>query len=775
MLGRHIGPEVIDCLQSQAADCSRRQLAAVLCRDLQWVGPGGKWQISVAMDALAQLSRRGALNLPPARPRPGVLSTALPAQGPAAVEVPAVECALAQVQPIELVVVSNRRSREYGIWRQLLREHHYLGAGPLCGHQLRYLIKGACGWLGAAAFSAAARRVADREKWIGWSEEARRENLPLVISNSRFLILPQVRIANLASHVLARLSQCVAQDWQERFGYRPELLESFVELGRFRGTCYQAANWKLVGVSCGRGRQDRAHAQGVAKKLLYVYPLRDDFRARLCQLREKRRLAPPAPAAPPEPPRAPQSWMEAEFGAVALPDERLKRRLQSLAADFFARPGMNLPQACGSRAKAKAAYRFFDHKAVNLNTLLAGHYQATRLRAAKERVILAVQDTTELNYSAHPATEMLGPLTDKPRVVGLLLHETIAYNLEGTPLGLLDTQCWARDPDEPGKRKQRYELPIAAKESSKWLVSHAAASRLQEQCPGNLIVSVGDREADIYELFVQAQQRPQAAKVLVRARQTRQLAEAAPGQSDLWQSVQQSPKAGDIELSVPRQKNRPARLARLEVRFLEVTLQAPKRKPKLGEVRCWAICAREITVPPPGVEPVEWLLLTNLPVLTFAEALEKIQWYALRFQIEVYHRVLKSGCKIEQRQLGNAERIEACLAINLVVAWRIAHLTKLGREVPDLPCTVYFEEAQWQALLIYATKQLPPAKPPSLRELVRLIAMRLGGFLGRKSDGEPGATVIWRGLQRLDDITQMYCAVRGLLWVPPTLRELDSG
>jgi hypothetical protein len=262
--------------------------------------------------------------------------------------------------------------------------------------------------------------------------------------------------------------------------------------------------------------------------------------------------------------------------------------------------------------------------------------------------------------------------------------------------------------------------------------------------------------------------------VLVRARQARRLAEPSAEQTELWQSVRQSPPAGTIELRVPRQKNRPARTAQLEVHFLEVTLRAPKRKPELGAVHCWAICARETTVPPAGVEPIEWLLLTNVPVRTLAEALERIQWYALRFQIEVYHRVLKSGCQIEERQLGNAERIEACLAIDLVVAWRIAHLTKLGREVPDLPCTVYFEEAQWQALLVYATHQLPPAQPPNLQEMVRLMAMTLGGFLGRKSDGEPGATVIWRGLQRLDDITQMFCAMRRLPWVSPTSRELDS-
>ena len=211
----------------------------------------------------------------------------------------------------------------------------------------------------------------------------------------------------------------------------------------------------------------------------------------------------------------------------------------------------------------------------------------------------------------------------------------------------------------------------------------------------------------------------------------------------------------------------------MAIRFGAVELKAPKRKPGLGSVRLWAIAAEEVGAPA-GVETIQWYLLTTVGVESLEQAVEKLRWYALRFQIEVYHRTLKSGCKIEERQLGQAERIEACLGIDLVVAWRIAHLTKLGRELPEVPCTVYFEEAQWQAMLVYATGQAPPAQPPSLREMVRLVAVHLGGFLGRKSDGEPGAETIWRGLQRLDDITRMWCAMRGVRWVNPTEAELGE-
>jgi len=399
-------------------------------------------------------------------------------------------------------------------------------------------------------------------------------------------------------------------------------------------------------------------------------------------------------------------------------------------------------------------------------------------------VILAVQDTTELNYSAHPATELLGPICDKQGVIGMLVHDTMAYTIQGTPLGLIDVQCWVREPDSPPKREQRYELEIEQKESSKWLVSWQAAQRLQQQCPQSMVVSVGDREADIYELFVQAQNQPGSAKVLVRARQERVGSSQEPEDavdaqeqplSGVWELMAGRAADGKIILELPRTPKRKAREAQVEIRYAPVELQAPKRKKHLGPVKMWAVTAVEVGAPA-GEEPVEWRLLTTVEVGSFAQALEVVQWYALRFQIEVYHRTLKSGCQIENRQLGNADRLEACLAIDMVVAWRIVHLTKLGREVPEVPCTVFFEEAQWKALVAFVTEdRRPPPKPPTLREATRMMAMGLGGFLGRKSDGEPGTETIWRGLQRLDDITRMWVVmVERRSWTSPTERELNS-
>ncbi|MGB1110001.1 MAG: IS4 family transposase, partial [Gammaproteobacteria bacterium] len=303
----------------------------------------------------------------------------------------------------------------------------------------------------------------------------------------------------------------------------------------------------------------------------------------------------------------------------------------------------------------------------------------------------------------------------------------------------------------------RHERPIEEKESQKWLNSHAAVSALRaEHCPETVVVSVGDREADLYELFMAATEQGDGAHVLVRAERTRRMVQ---DHGKLWEFMQSQPVAGIQYLGVPRRGKQAARTARMEVRFAPLTLQPPRRKRELPSVGpLWAVWTREVGTPE-GVKPLEWMLLSDMAVTDLAQACERLAWYAQRWQIEVYHRTLKSGCRIEERQLGQADRLEGCLAIDMVVAWRIFHLAKLGREVPEVPCTVFFEDAQWKALHA-RVRQSIPAQPPSLREAIRLVA-GLGGFLGRKSDGEPGTQTLWRGLQRLDDITEMYLFFSG--------------
>ena len=751
--GRVFRDEIIERIRTTLQDeptLSRAALARRVCEWLDWKSPNGRFQCMSCRVALLKLHRQGLITLPaPRRQVPAVACRPARGEGPS----PAVVTAsVEQLQRVDLVPVGGR-SELARLWNELVATYHYLGYRPLVGAQQRYLIGSEHGWLGAVGFSAAAWHLGPRDAWIGWSGAARAAHLREVVCNSRFLIVPGVAVANLASKVLALCAQRLPADWQAVYGYAPVLLETYVERDRFAGTCYRAANWIQVGSTQGRGRQDRRHAYGVPVKDIYLSPLRADFRNVLCQAPAVVPARPqrPAPRTPPPPP--PQDWAEEEFGAVRLGDARLRRRLLTMARDFYAHPQANVPQACGSRAKTKAAYRWFDHEAVTMQHILASHYAATAQRVRQQSVVLAVQDTTSLNYSTHPATEGLGPMGTRPEgVVGLLLHPTLALTPEGVPLGLLDVQVWARDPAEFGKRHRRYELPIEQKESHKWLHSFEAVAKVQAQAPTTTLVSVGDREADVYELFQLAASQPGHPKLLVRAERDRLVAE---GHEHCWAYVARQPLAGVQALHVPRHPGQPARVAQLEVRCAAVVLRPPRRKPKLGPVRVWAVQARE-AAPPPGVEPVEWLLLTTLKVDSFAQATEKLAWYTQRWHIEVYHRTLKSGCRIEQRQLGTAERLENCLAIDLVVAWRILHLTKLGRETPEAPCTAVLEDHEWKALyaFVHQTPQVPPA-PPSVREAIRMVAS-LGGFLGRKGDGEPGTQTLWLGLQRLDDIATAW-------------------
>ena len=747
--GQEFSDEICDRIQATIElepTISRRALSLRVCEWLNWNSPNGKPKEMSCRVALLKLHRGGHLSLP----EPGIRPWTVIEAERSTLSLPEIEslcCRLETLGEIKLVLVESKNRPFSRLWNEWMETYHYLGAGPLCGAQIRYLIQSsAYGWVGGLAFSAAAWRVAPRDRWIGWSEKAREANLGKVVCNSRFLLVP--RIPHLASHVLSMSARRVKQDWFKRYGVRPVLLETYVEQDRFEGICYRAANWFDVGSTQGRGRQDRDRTYSSPIKKIYLSALEPDARRVLC-----REAQPEEGGCEWPPKRLSADWAEEELGQSDMGDQRLNKRVVSIARVFYARPQANIPQACQTRAETKATYRFLGHPETSMEKVLASHYEATLDRIRREEVVLAVQDTTTLNYTAHPATENLGPIGYRRNGgFGLLVHDTMAFNREGTPLGLLDVQCWARDEKDFGKRKRRHEVAIEQKESYKWLVSFQKISEAQKQCPKTILLSVADREADIYEFFELALGNPSRPKLLVRAEQDRLLAE---GQGHLWEKMARQDTAGFQEIRVPRQKNRPARVARLEVRFGQVTLKPPTRKKSLSELTLWAVWAREADVPAEG-ERIEWMLLTTLPVTTFEQAIEKLAWYTIRWGIEVYHRTLKSGCKVEERQLGHADRIETCLAIDMVVAWRIFHLAKLGRETPDVPCTVFFEEAEWKAMVAHITQNPKPSDPPpTLREAMRMVAS-LGGFLGRKRDGEPGTKSLWLGLQRLDDLSSMW-------------------
>jgi len=372
-------------------------------------------------------------------------------------------------------------------------------------------------------------------------------------------------------------------------------------------------------------------------------------------------------------------------------------------------------------------------------------------------VVLAVQDTTELDYSHHPATKGLGTLHRKKQQ-GMLMHTSLVVTPERIPLGIIHEQIWSRPVAEFGKKQKRKKVPIEEKESQKWLTGLEAASQMQKQLPETKVVSVCDREADIYELFALSVSLSQG--VLVRASWNRKVEHP---ENHLWSFVESQPVAGTLSITVPRKDKQPVRQAELSVRYVKVTLHPPNRpKPKeLDPISLWAVLVCEED-PPEGVKGISWLLLTSVPVDSLQEACERVQWYTCRWLIEIFYKILKSGCRVEERQFATVANINRYLALDMVVAWRVLYLTMVGRETPDMPCTAIFDPYEWQSLYCFIHKcKTPPDKPPTLQQVTRWIG-KLGGFLGRKGDGHPGVVVLWRGLQRLSDIANTW-----LIFNPP--------
>jgi len=453
-------------------------------------------------------------------------------------------------------------------------------------------------------------------------------------------------------------------------------------------------------------------------------------------------------------------WAVAEFGHAELDDDRRTDRLLMIATAFAHQPTAPLPQACGPGGATQGAYRFFENESIAPEAIREAHEQATVERVRAHSVVLALQDTTWLNYSTHPQTEGLGTIgTRRQNIIGLLLHSTLALTPSGLPLGLLHTAVRARDPKAAGAARQRHTKPITHKESHKWLDSLSACQQVAAHCPETLLVNVADREGDLYELFAQALGPTEAPPVhlLVRSRHNRRLA-GAPRL--LWDAVGRRRSSGQVKVWVGRRGQQPARLATLAIRFTQVTLAAPARQTVPAPLTLWAIEAREMR-PPKGASPIRWQLLTTLPVTSLAAAGEKVGWYAQRWQIEVIHKVLKSGCQIEQRQLETAARLERALAIDQVVAWRVLALCKAAREEPAAAVSAWLGQAEWEALWCHVQQRTtPPPTPPGVRQAVRWVA-QLGGFLGRKGDGEPGPLTLWRGLHRLNDLTAMWRLCHG--------------
>lgn len=425
---------------------------------------------------------------------------------------------------------------------------------------------------------------------------------------------------------------------------------------------------------------------------------------------------------------------------LALRDKRLNTRCNQLIAQLVQNPTESIPEACGTWKTTKAAYRFFSNEHVHAEQIMHAQYQETQDRIqATEGIILVAQDTTDLDYSTHPRTQGLGYLQGE-RLFGMKMHSALAIDQRGVPLGVLAQTRWIRDMGTFGKRrmKGREKRPIEEKESHRWLTT---VQSIEKSIPaGKKVIVIGDREADMYELF--AMKRAPHIDLLVRAKTNRYLWGT---NKRLFEKVHATPVAGLLSIRIEKAGYRRERVAQLSIRYTPVTLASKKGT---GAIKLWVVTAEE-TQPPTGVQPLKWILLTTVPVTSYKNATEVLTWYTRRWVIERFHYTLKSGCRIEELQLQERDRLERAVALYTVVAWRLLWMTYKAREYPEGSVSTILSKEEVMVLSRVSKKRTIT----TIREGVRQLA-KLGGFLARKGDKDPGVKTLWLGIRRFHDIME---------------------
>ena len=703
--------EAVRTLLDTKVHKNRAALGRALCQHFDFHDARGQPQIGGCIKALRELERVGHFALPLASPRattqkkPRRLDCAVPDP----VDVPAL---VGDIRGLCLVKVDCLDLMR--IWNEMMIREHPQGGGPLVGCQLRYLIKSDHGWLGGFAFSAAALKLRDRDKWIGWNAAQHSQHLQRVLGMSRFLLRTSLHCHNLASFVLGMVLRQVGADFEAQYRYAPWLVESFVDTEHFLGTCYKAANWSAIGQTQGRGRQDREHKNAKSVKTIYVYAIEPEWRAKMG-------VAEPLGLQPLEIGQGldAQHWAAQEFGGAKLGDSRLAERLIASAQALGAMPGRTLSAAVqGDWPAVKGYYRMIDKpddSALTVAAILAPHRERTVQRMMTRRTVLCIQDGTVLNYNQLDQCVGLGVLSKNQTGAttrGLHLHSTFVVTTEGLPLGLLEAQFSAPQPKSEADTRRAASIPIEEKKTFAWIEGVRSCVALAKELPNTRQVCVMDREADFFELFDE-QRKTGKVDLLVRAKHDRILDDAG---KHLFASVRSSPVRAELVMPVPRQSTRTkkskqkakpghtGRSATVALRYLDIELRPNAQQHDKAPIKVTVVHVQETTQPKDD-DPVEWFLLTTCEVSSAELAEQILRWYCLRWRIEDWHRVLKSGCCVEKLQHKTAERLKRTIAINLVIAWRIMLLTLLGRDCPQLPAEVLFSDIEIKVLAAHAKKK----------------------------------------------------------------------
>jgi hypothetical protein len=449
------------------------------------------------------------------------------------------------------------------------------------------------------------------------------------------------------------------------------------------------------------------------------------------------------------------SWIELEMETIDLGDRRLNQRSFNILEGLGLAPGRTIPQAFQAWGEIKATYNFLNNDSVSEEKILAPHLEKTIERIKEYPVVLLVSDTTDINYTTKQAMKGKERLDNKQN--GLWLHATIAVTPEKLNLGLTHANFWHREPEVAEKsrayRTARDKTSIEEKESYRWLESYQKACEIAKEVPETQVISITDREGDIIELLELTKSKSKEsgkANFIIRSQYNRLIETTDEDvNKKLWQKLKNSDSVGEVEFTISSRGDRKARKVKQQIKAISVTL-TPANKKKAILVN--AVMAIE-EQPPEGEDPLIWVFITDLPITTFKEVCKVVEYYLCRWQIELFFKVLKSGCKVEERQLQTADRIKNLISIFLILSWRVMFTMMLGRICGEMSCTDLFDEAEWKSVYkILNKKKALPRKPPSLNDFVIMIA-KLGGYIEQKDEEPPGVKTIWKGMARMVDFS----------------------
>ncbi len=454
-----------------------------------------------------------------------------------------------------------------------------------------------------------------------------------------------------------------------------------------------------------------------------------------------------------------EHWTEDELSTSNLGDKRLDKRYKEVLTKMSINVEKSIPGTFDSHAELIATYRFINNERTKSKNLLEPHLRSTKLRLSTDQVVLSVQDTTSIDFTRKKSSENLGHLESSKRR-GLLVHQTLAITPERICKGIISSEIWTRDITKLGKRNKRKSIPIEEKESYRWLKSQQATEVLARDLPDKHFICVGDRENDIYEAFVENLSTPSNMDILIRCSYNRRLS-SEESHVKLIDSIGVKPILGKLKVELKGRPGKKNRVAILEVRQVKRKLKAPFRKDRiLPDIDMTLVQAKEIN-PPSDRDSIEWNLLTSMAVKDLSDAVTIIQYYKCRWEIEVYFKILKSGCRVQDLQLETASRLKTALTLYMILAWRIQYIMMLTRQLPNILANEVFSEIEIEAIYVLYKKKVPK-KTPKLKIVATMLAQQ-GGYLNRKNDPPPGPKAFWVGFSKLSTtimtIINLRCCV----------------